>query len=128
MSYIKFLKECEQKTQDIYNKLVVDDSNDEKSTRAYIFDPSVQIKTYYDYEKVNVNDIKRQNLTNKPCEILKTFVKLTNLTNQYNKKLHYETLLYSPTFEDDIYGHVDSHFGCNAYFNKSPRSDGSGIQ
>jgi len=65
------------------------------------------------------NDTENTHI-NIECQIMKTFVKLTNLTNRYDIKLHFDgDVEYNPTIDEDIHSRINSHLGCNLFFDTS---------
>ena len=98
----KYLKKLEEETQYTYDDMWIGG----RLKRTYVLDKPIHLRSY-DGSKSSNNDEEKH--ANTECQIMKTFVELTNLTKKYGRTLHFDGAVESnPTLEEDIYRRQNS--------------------
>jgi len=115
---LKFLKEVKDKTKEAYEKTKIHAEHGYYKT--FVLKNNIRLKTYSDgnYSHNDKNDYTNRDAK---CVMLKKYVDIVNKNKIYDIKLEYTSRVEDPpdTFEEDIYGKVNSHMGCNIFFDWS---------
>ena len=116
--YKDYLKKIEKKADEAYEKHINGESKETSVTFVLNEDEAPILTKFYSGDEIP-SEKNLQNVKSNDCEILKTFAKLSNLTQRYDHELHFRNKLIGPTFEEDIYDKMNCKLSCNMFFKKT---------